>query len=725
MLSLLVRSAVIVCCMASPAFAQSQIAQIDGKQVGHHAVKGMAIGEYVRLEKFELPEGSVDLILGRVSILAEDAEILVGSKEGMNELLRPDVVMLSGFVAGDPSSTAFIAISKYGTNGFVETGGELLSISTGPYAQEKNLTDSLRAARLSDVIDPENEPPACGYEPGDVVLEPAGPMAEYVPSTNRGAPSCRIAGIAIETDWDYTQRLFGGNANAAAAYAVSLMGAVSEIYERDLGVRLSIPFLRVWSDNSDPYNSSGDPLDQVRAEWNTNMGGVDRTVVHFLTGREDTSYGGVAYLSVLCHGDAGYGVSAHLDGSFPYPLTDHHGGNWDLVVVSHELGHNFGTSHTHNYEPVIDGCGNGDCTAAFGGTIMSYCHGCSGGMSNIVLEFHPRVRDVITAFMDSSGCDLDGSGLSALPDFVETLEDTVVEIDAIGNDEASSCNAISLLSFDASSAQGGVVTLLAGQGPGGRDLFEYAPPIGFDGADSFDYIVTDSGSTQEATVSVNVRALRTPVTRIDPIDGLAVEYYALSNPSVLPDFASLTPISTDTALGVSFASTGGEFMNSGRADNVGAVLEGYVFAPFDGIFTFTTESDDGSKLLIGKEVVVDNDGLHGMVKSGGSTPLGAGWHPIRIEFFEAGGGAGLIATINGDGMAESVLDGVLISQESNSPCSDADLVAPLGELNLQDVFAYLAYFNIQDPSADLTEPFGVFNLQDVFAYLDLFNAGCP
>ncbi|MBL4591331.1 MAG: hypothetical protein JKY96_05160 [Phycisphaerales bacterium] len=56
----------------------------------------------------------------------------------------------------------------------------------------------------------------------------------------------------------------------------------------------------------------------------------------------------------------------------------------------------------------------------------------------------------------------------------------------------------------------------------------------------------------------------------------------------------------------------------------------------------------------------------------------------------------------------------------------ADIAPPFGGvLNLQDVFAYLALFNAQNPTADLAEPFGTLNLQDVFAYLALFNQGCP
>ncbi|MBL4592124.1 MAG: hypothetical protein JKY96_09220 [Phycisphaerales bacterium] len=61
--------------------------------------------------------------------------------------------------------------------------------------------------------------------------------------------------------------------------------------------------------------------------------------------------------------------------------------------------------------------------------------------------------------------------------------------------------------------------------------------------------------------------------------------------------------------------------------------------------------------------------------------------------------------------------------DCDMPCA-ADITGE-GNLNLQDVFAFLALFNSQDPLADIAEPFGTFNLQDVFAYLGLFNMGCP
>ncbi|MBL4592094.1 MAG: hypothetical protein JKY96_09055, partial [Phycisphaerales bacterium] len=83
-----------------------------------------------------------------------------------------------------------------------------------------------------------------------------------------------------------------------------------------------------------------------------------------------------------------------------------------------------------------------------------------------------------------------------------------------------------------------------------------------------------------------------------------------------------------------------------------------------------------------------------------------------------------IAEDIGEGsIVEAGIDAVQLQVVNCEECL-ADITGE-GILNLQDVFAFLALFNAQDPSADLATPFGVFNLQDVFAYLALFNQGCP
>ena len=723
--ALLATASLTIGIMGAGALAQSQHFRIQGNQIHLDALADVEIGDHVRIENFQAVGAEYDFELDRFEVLTDDAELVVGTKDGMIALPRPDVILLSGIVAGDADSRVFLSYSPYGTNGYIEQNGELISISTGEYDVEKNLQQALRSAHMADMLDPNAITHGCGYTNGDANLEPMGlPDQSDAHTGARGGSTCRIAGIAVESDYEFTERLFDGNTNASAAYLVSLVGAISEIYERDVDTRLAIPFLRVWADNSDPYDANtGDPLDQVRNHWNATMGHVDRTVTHLFTGRQNTSYGGVAYVGVLCNGSYGYGVSAYLDGSFPYPLVDHNGGNWDVVVAAHELGHNFGTGHTHSYSPPIDGCGNGDCSNPYGGTIMSYCHTCSGGLTNIVLGFHPRVQNTIVDYMNNVNCDLISEGVTAAEDFAETLQGTPIEIDALSNDVSQSCDPFVLNTFDSTSFAGGTVELLAGAGPDGRDIFRYTPPADYSGFDLFAYSIMGDSGAQSTVVNLDIRALRPADDRLSPVPGLAVSYYQLNSPSVLPDFDTLTPIGTDVSTDVNYPSVGTEFMNSGLSDEVGAVFEGYVWALFDGIYTFSTNSDDGSALYIGDEQVVNNDGLHGMVTKSGTIPLAAGWHQIRIEFFENGGGAGLIATMAGPTQPETTLNGLYISHDSTTACSAADFNGD-GQLNFFDVTAFIDALNAQDDIADLNDD-GAFNFFDVTAYISIYQEGCP
>jgi len=164
-----------------------------------------------------------------------------------------------------------------------------------------------------------------------------------------------------------------------------------------------------------------------------------------------------------------------------------------------------------------------------------------------------------------------------------------------------------------------------------------------------------SNSPQSYSVTLTVSTLRDPENPSGTVSGLNVSYYELSSPGALPNFGSLTAYKTDTVSAIDYPSTDGNFATSGRADNVGAVFTGYVQAPSDGVYTFYTTSDDGSALYIGSQKVVDNDGLHGMQERSGSIGLRAGKHALRVEFFEAGGGAGLVVSWEGPGISKQVV----------------------------------------------------------------------
>ncbi|BCB90479.1 hypothetical protein Psuf_077920 [Phytohabitans suffuscus] len=60
--------------------------------------------------------------------------------------------------------------------------------------------------------------------------------------------------------------------------------------------------------------------------------------------------------------------------------------------------------------------------------------------------------------------------------------------------------------------------------------------------------------------------------------------------------------------------------------------------PATGAYTFRLTSDDGSRLYIDDQVVIDHDGLHGATPKDGTVTLTEGYHALRVEHFEAGGG---------------------------------------------------------------------------------------
>jgi alpha-L-fucosidase len=86
-----------------------------------------------------------------------------------------------------------------------------------------------------------------------------------------------------------------------------------------------------------------------------------------------------------------------------------------------------------------------------------------------------------------------------------------------------------------------------------------------------------------------------------------------------------------------------------RADKFAFEFTGYIYIQSDAVYTFYTRSDDGSKLFIGDEEIVDNDGDHGTVEKSGKAALKKGYHKIRVVYFDSGGGNELRVLMNPEG----------------------------------------------------------------------------
>ncbi|MBL9120756.1 MAG: hypothetical protein JNL80_12675 [Phycisphaerae bacterium] len=365
------------------------------------AGRARTAGDAVSVMNVVLGDGTpVTLELRRFQVMAPDADVRIGSRASSRVARSMQGVQhFVGEVAGAPGSLVYLGVGRRGAAGTIDLGPGRERYALRPVAGDRPglVSGEARFDRCFGVSAP--EVPTCGGTDGD---GEGGGIAGIGAVPHGAMPTIEVA---VDTDWEY-YNIFG-NATDAAEYVVTVYGAVSAIYQRDLDSRVEVVFTRLFDVPQDPYND-GDPLYQFRDDWNATMGDVHRDVAHLMTGRRNLPYGGVAWLNATC-GDFGYGVVGYIIGSFADPIVTNPG-NWDINVIAHELGHNVGTLHTHNYG--LDHCDVGEVLR---GTIMSYCHVNSGASANIDLSFHTVCVDAMESFIVSSPClesDCDGDGVT-------------------------------------------------------------------------------------------------------------------------------------------------------------------------------------------------------------------------------------------------------------------------------------------------------------------------
>jgi len=132
-------------------------------------------------------------------------------------------------------------------------------------------------------------------------------------------------------------------------------------------------------------------------------------------------------------------------------------------------------------------------------------------------------------------------------------------------------------------------------------------------------------------------AAATPVVAADELEpGLVGEYYDVG--SSLEDFPNI-PADKKPAVrridkSINFESTQEGFHGTQLVDFFYIRWTGKIRLPKDGTYSFTLESDDGSRLFIDGKQIIDHNGLHAMEEKSGDAQLKAGDHDIKVEFFE-------------------------------------------------------------------------------------------
>lgn len=431
---------------AWPAAAAPRTVAADDRALASEALR-VATGEPLVVEGLWLERDAapVAVELERIEVWAPGAVVEVDGERRP----APASAVFRGQVRGYLDSIAVLTVAESG-----ETGGLLLREGEGWVLDREPGGAGGLASRRVDMAQLE-QPFACGNEdPGfrrlsgpalpfdepatlsadtasadtaSADLASADTAASYDDAASTTAASHTAvpytATLALETDAEYYGR-FAGSADPQAAaldYLALLVAYGDVVYSREVDTAMRIGFARLWTGGtgSDPWTITTGTiaaLFEFQDHWNANMSHVERTAAHLVSGKN--LGGGVAYLGTLCQSYTNpgssndYGLSANISGGFSWngdPASDPSAVVWDVIVVLHELGHNFNSPHSHDYCGLggsnlpIDRCyASEKCGAATGlpscssptphfsggaGTIMSYCHFQRGSYGNIAMTF--------------------------------------------------------------------------------------------------------------------------------------------------------------------------------------------------------------------------------------------------------------------------------------------------------------------------------------------------
>lgn len=101
--------------------------------------------------------------------------------------------------------------------------------------------------------------------------------------------------------------------------------------------------------------------------------------------------------------------------------------------------------------------------------------------------------------------------------------------------------------------------------------------------------------------------------------------------------------------------------------NAALVFTGGVTVPADGVYIFSTTSDDGSTLAVDGEVVVENGVAHKAHARSGGIALAAGRHDIELRYYNGGRRRSLAVTWAGPGLPEQPIPDSVCTRPAEAP----------------------------------------------------------
>ncbi|MEW5924957.1 MAG: glycoside hydrolase family 38 C-terminal domain-containing protein, partial [Candidatus Zixiibacteriota bacterium] len=260
----------------------------------------------------------------------------------------------------------------------------------------------------------------------------------------------------------------------------------------------------------------------------------------------------------------------------------------------------------------------------------------SSGAKNLILPANDRIR-VMAATLVKTPYDETNP---AEPLYDET-HNSIVEIAA----DSTAFAGQAIISINSPIPGSTIHYTLDGSEPTDASAL-YAGPITVSASTTVNARAFKNGFNNDyvAAKTVNKLELRDAMDIADLTNGLECKYYE-AEWERLPDFDSAEAVDTfvvDTFIADTIA-----IPERARDEDYGLTFKGYVKVPVDGVYAFSINSDDGSRLFVCDTMLVDNDGLHSDYEMTGLIGLKAGYHPITALMFQCKGGKALGSSITG------------------------------------------------------------------------------
>lgn len=282
----------------------------------------------------------------------------------------------------EPSATAKISIGEDGVHAIVFSANES-TLYIDPYTKDKREYIVFNKSNLSDYKDKFE----CRVD--DAVSENTS-TSQQRKNANDG--QLRTYRMAIACTGEYSQFHLNRTGTPASAteaekkaVVLSAMNTtitrINEVFEKDLAVRMVIVgnnenLIFLDPNTDDLTNDNADLLiDESQQKCDSVIGDANYDIGHTFS----TGAGGLASLRSVCvSGSKAEGITGRSQ-----PVGD----SYDVDYVAHEIGHQFGATHTFNNSCSSNRTNETAVEPGSGSTIMSYAGICSPDVQNAVDDY--------------------------------------------------------------------------------------------------------------------------------------------------------------------------------------------------------------------------------------------------------------------------------------------------------------------------------------------------